>query len=368
MTEQRPRVILHAFSSFSLGGAQARFVQLANAFGRRYRHVIVAMDGNFEAGKRLYPDIDWKALPVPVVRGSGLANRSAFRAVLKAHTPDLVATYNWGAIEWVAANLPRLAPHLHVEDGFGPDEVQRQLRRRAWARRVLLGWTGTLVVVASRNLERIAHDVWHLPSRRVRFIANAVAPPASGSAASPVRGAPGSTLTIGTVAGLRPEKNLSRLIRSFAFVNARHAARLVIVGDGPERSKLEMLARELGVASAVEFVGYQPNPMDWLRTFDLFALSSDTEQLPISMLEAMSCGVPVVATRVGDVADVMPRVAALALAEPQDASFEATLLKVVERRAEWAAWVEAGYAQLRLHYVPEHMFSQWRRIFDGELA
>ncbi len=363
MTATQQRVLLHAFSTFKLGGPQARFVQLANAFGMRYRHIVVAMDGNFEAGSRLSTDVQWEAMSLPVRRGGALANRGAFRALLKTVHPDLLLSYNWGAIEWAAANFPRLVPQVHAEDGFGPEETAHQLPRRIWTRRVLLGFAGVPVVVASRHLEKIAHGIWKLPPQRVRFIANGVA--ARPAEARSCRAETGSLLTIGTVAGLRPEKNVARLIRAFAAVKARQAARLVIIGDGPERGALEALARELGVAAVVEFAGYQPNPMDWLATFDLFALSSDTEQLPISMLEAMACGVPVVATRVGDVPDIMPGVATLALSAPLDLEFTATLQGAIERRADWPVWVEAGYEQLRLHYVPERMLDDWRRLFDG---
>ena len=363
MTSAAQRVLLHAFSTFKLGGPQARFVQLANAFGARYRHVVMAMDGNYDAGDRLDPAVQWQPLRLPVVRGGMLANRAAFRSELRARRPDVLLSYNWGAIEWVAANLPGIVSRVHVEDGFGPEESVRQLPRRIWTRRVLLGMTRTPVVVASRHLERIAREVWKIPPDRVRFIANGVA-------ARPfdhlqARRGDGARLTIGTVAGLRPEKNVARLIRAFRVVRARREAQLVIVGDGPDRSTLEALARQLGVDGDVTFAGYQTNPMQWLETFDLFALSSDTEQLPISMLEAMACGIPVVATRVGDVPEIMPAVATGALADPEDGAFADTLHWAIERRSEWPRWVEAGYERLESQYRPEAMIAEWQRLFDG---
>ena len=85
-------------------------------------------------------------------------------------------------------------------------------------------------------------------------------------------------------------------------------ARLVLVGEGPQRAELQALAQQLGVATDVEFTGYLSNPGDRLKEFDLFALSSDTEQLPMALLEAMALGLPVVATRVGDIEAVLSEV------------------------------------------------------------
>lgn len=361
----KPRVLLHAFSTFSLGGQQARFVQLANAFGPRYHHAIAAMDNCFDAGERLGPQVNWLPLPLKVRKGSTLANRSVFRQVIQAQRPDLLFSYNWGAIEWAAANWPQLVPQIHVEDGFSAAEATRQLPRRAWTRRVLLGWAGKPVVVISHTLLHIANHIWKLPASQVNFIPNGVAIPQDylhKRALAPVNQA---QLTIGTVAGLRPEKNIARLIKAFAAVHARQSARLVVVGGGPELPALQALASSLGVAADVEFTGYLADPISRLIEFDLFALSSDTEQLPIAMLEAMACGIPVVATRVGDVTHIMPNVAQPAVAEPTDAAFTTTLLGAIDHRSAWPQWVAAGKQVVADRYVMDHMQTQWQQLFDG---
>jgi glycosyltransferase involved in cell wall biosynthesis len=363
---QRPqRVLLHAFSTFKLGGPQARFVQLANAMGADYHHVIVAMDNCFDAGERLDPGVLWEPLRLDVVKGGALANRGAFRAVLQRLEPDLLLSYNWGAIEWAAANLPRVVPQVHVEDGFGPEEASRQLPRRVWMRRVLLGWNGVSVVVASRNLERMATGVWKLPARRVRFLPNGVSIPAQERPANQLPSALDGVLRIGTVAGLRPEKNIGRLIRAFAEVRARHPARLVVVGGGPQQPELETLAQRLGVADAVEFTGYLKDPQSRLRELDLFALSSDTEQLPLALLEAMAVGMPVVATQVGDVGEVLADVSPQSLCAADDATFAQALQRVLASRDLWPAWSQAGRRKVQSSYALPRMVADWKRIFDG---
>jgi glycosyltransferase involved in cell wall biosynthesis len=361
----RPRVLLHAFSTFKLGGPQARFVQLANAFGPQYHHVVAAMDNCFDAGERLGPQVSWQPLPLLVKKGGTLTNRAAFRQVLKAQRPDLLLSYNWGAIEWAAANWPQVVPHVHVEDGFGPEEATRQLPRRVWMRRALLGWCGVPVVVASRQLERIATQVWKLPANKVQFIPNGVAIDPCYIEKRRLALIDKGQLTIGTVAGLRPEKNIARLIKAFAAVRAQQAARLIVVGSGPELPALQQLAASLGVADDVEFTGYLADPISRLIEFDLFALSSDTEQLPIAMLEAMACGIPVVATRVGDVTQIMPSVSQDALAAVNDSSFSATLIRAVEKRFAWNIWATAGQTIATTHYSLASMQYHWQLAFDN---
>lgn len=363
--ENSKRVLFHAFSTFKLGGPQARFVQLANAFGSEYHHIVAAMDNCFEAGDRLDPNVSWKPLPLLVRRGGALANRVEFRQVLKAQRPDMLLTYNWGAIEWAAANIPRCIRHVHIEDGFGPEEVARQLPRRVWMRRVLLGLPRVPLVVPSRKLEKIASQVWRLSPQRVRFVANGVAIDVATLTERAIRQACPHVLTIGTVAGLRPEKNISRLIKAFAKIRASQPARLVVVGGGAEQVALQDLAFQLGIAADVEFTGYLSNPLSRLIDFDLFALSSDTEQLPIAMLEAMACGIPVVATKVGDVADVMPLEAQRALSAPTDESFAATLQDCISQKNEWKAWSLAGQEVVKKWYSLEGMLSEWKLVFNG---
>ena len=359
------RVLLHAFSTFSLGGPQARFVQLANALGPQYRHVVMAMDNCFDAGARLSHDVVWEPMPVPVIKGSALVNRRLFRNILRKMQPDLLLSYNWGAIEWAAANCPRICPQVHVEDGFGPEEAHGQLPRRVWARRVLLGLNGLQVVVASRNLERLARSRWKIPARQVSFVCNGVDVPdtlrSRGTDASAV-------LRIGTVAGLRPEKNIARLIRAFAQIAAHYPCHLTIVGDGPLRADLQALVCSLGVENAIEFTGYSATPLAHLATFDLFALSSDTEQLPIALLEAMAVGMPVVATRVGDVSDILAGVSPDNLCAPDDAAFAAQLLRVLGCQDQWLQWAQAGQDKVRAAYSKAHMVAQWKQLFDGHGA
>jgi glycosyltransferase involved in cell wall biosynthesis len=291
---------LHVFPSFAVGGSQTRFGQLVAAHGERYRHTVISLDGRLDMVARLP-----SASPV-ISSGCTGAGGGLLTPVIQARRklaelqPDVLVTYNWGSMNWWLANrwMP-VTSHVHIEDGFGPEEQSIQLRRRVLARRLLLSGPQTTVVVPSMRLLEIATDIWKLPRDKIQFIPNGVQTHRFEQA---VRPRPGEDVVVGTVATLRPEKNLGRLIRLFAAVASDCASvRLMIVGDGPLRASLEDIARETAVADRITFCGPTTRPEDFLAKMDIFALSSDTEQMPLSVLEAMSSALPVVSFDVGDV-------------------------------------------------------------------
>ena len=226
----RPGRLLHVLPSFALGGAQRRTVDLANAFGGSQTHIVLALDGDRSAGCQLAGTVGVEYRDVPVRASSGIApdNLRTLRGLLRTERPDLLVTYNFGALEAALANRLRpLCPHLHFEDGFGPDETgERQLPRRVWLRRIALSGRST-VVVPSRTLERLALRVWRLRGDQVRYIPNGIDlsryGPDAAVGPSPAWRRPGE-LVVGTVGGLRPEKNHARLLRVFAALPANGAA------------------------------------------------------------------------------------------------------------------------------------------------
>lgn len=92
------------------------------------------------------------------------------------------------------------------------------------------------------------------------------------------------------------QKDFATLLRAISHLRQTQHVRLAILGDGPLRAELEMLARDLGISDHVLFAGFQDNPYSWMRNGDVFVLSSVAEGLPTVLIEAMACGTPVVST------------------------------------------------------------------------
>jgi glycosyltransferase involved in cell wall biosynthesis len=365
MNTAAPPLVLSVFATFAVGGPQVRFAACANRWGKRYRHLVVAMDGNDTCRERLSPDLDIGFPRVAIRKGATLANVRTFRACLRAWRPDVLVTNNWGSIEWALANLPGLVRHVHIEDGFGPEERNRQIPRRVLTRRVAL--CRATVALPSQTLVHIATRVWKLAPRRVVYIPNAIDLTRFAPRRRPELAATwaGSGPVIGTVAALRAEKNLARLVRCFDSASAEIPARLVIVGDGPERAALQQLAVTLGLADRVTFLGHQPDPAPFYSAFDIFALSSDTEQMPISVMEAMAAGLPVAATDVGDVR-LMVSDANHPMIGPRDDKALAASLAALLRDPALRLRVGAdNRAKAEATFDQERMFAAYAALLDG---
>ena len=361
-----PPLVLHVFPTFSVGGAQVRFCALANRFGARWRHAVVALDGRYDCAARLDPSVPFERIPSPARPRDALRNLPRIRTLLRRLRPAVLVTSNWGSIEWALANLapPRLR-HLHTEDGFGPDESAAQKPRRMLARRLALRWS--TVVLPSTTLLRTAERNWRLPRRRLHHVPNGLDlrrfRPDGPTAELRV---PGAGPLIGTVAALRPEKNLGRLLRAAALLRREGTPlRLVVLGDGPERAGLETLTRELGLDGSVLFAGHAVDPAAAYRAMDLFALSSDTEQMPFSVLEAMATGLPVAATAVGDVRAMLPADAAAHLAAPDDDALATALRPLLLDPVLRDRLGAANRRKAERDYDEEKMFQLYAALLDG---
>ena len=362
-----PRSLLHVFSTFAVGGPQIRFAQLANHFGQAYRHRVIAMDGRRDAAALLRPDLAIEYLDAEMARGASptvlLANAWRAARLLRSLKPDLLVTSNWGTIEWALGARLAGTPHLHMEDGFGPEEREGQIRRRVLIRRLAL--RNCKVVLPSRTLFAIARNIWRLPEPMLAWVPNGVDLDRFDGPPPPPLWQQDGRPVIGTVAALRAEKNIARLIHAFATVRQTHPSRLVIVGDGPERAALEHLATELGLAADVIFTGHLGRPEQALRHLDIFALSSDTEQMPLSLLEAMASGLAVAATDVGDIRAMLPESAAPYLTTREAPALAAALAVLVSDAALRAEQGSTNRQRAETAYSQEAMFSAWARLWGG---
>ncbi len=305
--------ILHLHSSFGRGGKEARAVRLMNAFGNKARHTIVSgVPEETGATSLIAKGIKWEVEmdPPPLVGKPSVKRYEAIARYMRRF--DLVLTYNWGAIDGVMAKRVfgskpgALPPVIHHEDGFNADEAVRLSHVRNLYRRMALGAADALVV-PSQRLEAIATRYWKQPPGKVHRISNGIPTALYAKRADP-KAIPGfkrkpGEIVIGTVAGLRAVKDLPMLVRAAAGMNSK--VRVVIIGEGPERDNIVEAAELMGFEDELLMPGFLPEPHRYIGNFDIFALTSKSEQQPIAVMEAMAAGLPVVSPAVGDISEMV---------------------------------------------------------------
>lgn len=369
----QPVRILHLHSSFSLGGKEARAVRLMNAFGDAARHTIVSgVPGELGARSAIDSRIRYDiAQDPPSLTGRpSVARYEALARYMRRF--DLVLTYNWGAIDGVMARrvFARGAPPIvHHEDGFNADEAGGLKIERNVYRRMALGAAHALVV-PSEVLEEVALRTWKQPPARVHRIANGI-PTALYAKKPDPRAIPGfvpnaKEATIGVLAGLRVVKDLPLLVRACGGLAGRF--RLVIVGEGPERETILAAARAMGIADRLVMPGFLDRPHRFVGAFDIMALSSRSEQLPISLVEGMAAGLPIVSTAVGDVPRMVSEANApfiVASDEVQLRDALRTLIANPDLRADVGA---ANRAKARADYDEATMIARYRTLYEDALG
>jgi glycosyltransferase involved in cell wall biosynthesis len=205
---------------------------------------------------------------------------------------------------------------------------ERQRRRKLATSRRL----GAHVAVGHRSARELERDIG-LPHGSIQVVHNGV-PDVPVTPVPRVSDGP----VVGTLGRLDTQKGYDVLVSALAELPGVHA---VLVGDGPEREPLERLAGELGVSERVHILGWHDRPRAFLTSFDVFALPSRYEGFPLSIVEAMLAGLPIVASDVGSIAEALDEERAGVLVQPDDPAGLAraigALLADDERRARLGA-------------------------------
>jgi len=210
---------------------------------------------------------------------------------------------------------------------------------------------------------------------RVLFVPNGIAAREPTPGRDPRRelGIAADAPVVGSVGTLRPEKRFDVLLRAAARLVAWPGFRVVIVGAGPERGRLERLAAELGLADAVMLLGARTDVPDVIRAFDVAVNCSDFEGTPLSVLEYMDAGLPVVAARVGGLPSLIddgvhgllvPRRDPAALADALDE----LLADGDRRRAMGAAGRRRRSAEFDLEVMVDRLEDLYERLYAYRAA
>jgi glycosyltransferase involved in cell wall biosynthesis len=162
---------------------------------------------------------------------------------------------------------------------------------------------------------------------------------------------------------LRPEKNITRLLQAIAHIAKRTLLTLVIVGDGSERSALESQSLAMGLCDIVVFAGEIEDPARLLGAFDVFAISSDSEQMPISVLEAMAAGLPVAGVDVGDIKEMVSLENRPFIVKQQSTAHAGAMLDLLSDREKGSRIGAANRQRVCKNYTLDNMVRAYTELY-----
>lgn len=289
--------------------------------------------------------------------------------LLRELQPDVLHTHQIGALWYLGQAAARigLACVVHTEHS---DHVRHSKTWLGKLRARYLWWRGGRLAArfccVSEDVAAAVRRWGTVPAERVSVVANGIDTDVYGDRSGRVElrnrlGIPTDGIVIGSVGRLAEVKRQDLLLEGFAdLVGEFPKLRLLLVGDGPERQRLEELAKGRGVAERTVFAGYQVQPEQFLATMDLFALTSRHEALPLALLEAWASSLPVVASAVGGIPKVVEHgKTGLLFPSGNSAALVESLRKILTEQALARDLAEAGRAEVQAKYSLVRMAGEY---------
>ena len=311
-----PIRIAYVVHTFDMAGLERCIAHFANFLDRtHFQPMVICLNRNGTAAQWITKDdvviVELHKRPSNDIRVIGKLSRT-----LRKYHIDVVQSHNWGTLLETTLACRRIKGirHVHTEHGQELSAIQTRGIKH-WLRSLAGKWAlkriDSVVAVADSVRKRV-HNQLGYPDLKIEFIPNGVNIPSSNGikgekdSLKEKLGIAKNSLVFGSVGRLVPVKDFANAINAIAKLKAKNlTVDFVIVGDGPEKDSLSTSSHAVGVVDNVHFVGYQENVGDWLRLFDVYVNSSLSEAMSMSILEAMAVGLPVIATDVGDNAQLI---------------------------------------------------------------
>ncbi|WP_336366663.1 glycosyltransferase [Marinobacter sp. C2H3] len=369
----RPVSVLHVTFNLGIGGTEQVIRQLIQALPKdQFRNEVVCIDGVIgDTGHSLMEQgITIHAL----ARKPGFDRElvTSIRTLLRERQIDLVHCHQYTPYlyGWLAA-IGTQARVVFTEHGrFHPD----RRRYKAMGVNPLMALTSRAVVAISAATRNALATYEFMPRWRTQVIYNGIAPlhrdADAGQAVRQALGIPEAALVFGTVSRLDPVKNQRMMLEAFAHLfHQRPEAWLLMVGDGPDRAMLESSTDELGIRGRVVFTGFITQPAAHLNAMDVFLLSSHTEGTSMTLLEAMSLGLPSVVTGVGGNPEIVVNDATGLVTPPDDGlAFAAAMVRLADSPDLRARFGAAGKQRFETRFSVDTMAAAYAMVYRTATA
>ena len=386
--------IVRIIARLNVGGP-ARHVALLDSGLRQRGHQTQLAFGALDAGEgSLEAAAVHAGIPMMRIEGLGrsinaLSDLRALLALVRLlyrEQPDVVHTHTakagtLGRLAALVYNATRRRGrralvvhtfHGHVFEGYFSERVNRLIRA---TERVLARITDVVITISPRQRYDIVERFAVARDQQVVVVplgldldALLALPPDAPTMRAAI-GASSDDIIVGYVGRMVPVKDVPLLIRAFAQASRDvPSLRLLLAGDGPNRSEAEALAAELGRAERVHFIGWTDDLQRFYATIDVFALTSLNEGTPVAGIEAMAAGKPVVATAVGGVPDVVDSGTTGTLIPPGSAdAFSRSLVDLARRPDERRRMGAAGRERAGSRYSHVRLVDDVERLYMREL-
>lgn len=359
--------VVHAVPSLDVGGLERNVVnqiRLAPGLGQDVTVICLERPG-FLAPQAEALGARVVCLGKPPGVRLGLIRRVAM--VLRELGPHVVHTHDVGTLFYTGPAARRAGVPLIVHTEHGRGDYPR-LRRRLLGR--LAGRYARPFYCLTEDMAAWVTSHRIVPPRKIRLIFNGIdtarfREPCDPGAIRRELGIPPGAPVVGTVGRLSEIKRQDVLIRAFARIRGGVPdAHLILVGDGPLRQSLGELAGRLGLDARVHFAGFRPHSAPYLRAMDVFALTSRSEGMPQAALEAMVVGLPVVASRVGGLPELIDHGRTGFLVEPGDEpGLAEALLELLSDPGRSGRMGEAGRREVEAKHDIGRMADEYHRDY-----
>lgn len=374
-------LVAHLVHRFDTGGLENGVVNLINHMPpQAYRHAVIALTEVVESFSQRVtrPDVEFIALHKPPGQGFLLYPRLA--GELRRLRPAVFHTRNLGPLEMQpVAAWTRVPARVHGEHGWDVGDLGGHSRRHQRLRRLYAPFVHRYVALSGELADYLTDRVGIDTSRVVRLCNGVDAErfhPARGGP-SRIEGCPfepGRHWLVGTVGRMQAVKNPALLAQAFVRLLAlapqlSERVRLVMVGEGPLRAQVRAVLEEAGLGALAWLPGERADVPEVMRGLACFALPSDAEGISNTILEAMACALPVVATDVGGNRELVTPGRSGAIVPAQDVEAMArALLALADDPAQARRMGGAGRAEVDRRFSLQSMVAGYQALYDELLA
>lgn len=306
--------IVQVMPDFGLAGAETMVENLSCGLAAEGCDVLVI--SFFDLHTAITERIENRGIKIKYLgkkRGFDPSIISKMRKIIKAYQPDVIHTHRYVLPYAFLASMGFKAKRVHTVHNVAQKEQTKVGKN---INRVLFRYFNVVPVALSKEIQRTIQEVYGLPDNRIPVVFNGIDLSRCIVKESYARK---DTFTVLHIGRFMDVKNHELLLRSFARFKGQHSdARLQLLGDGELKENMMQLAGQLNITDAVEFAGLQSNVYPWLHNADVFILPSKFEGMPMTLIEAMGTGLPIIASNVGGIPDMLSSQKEALLIEPKE--------------------------------------------------